>query len=57
VQRKVRGPHGWDIRIPLHQAAHTVILEDGIEYWDFYSDEFVLEAWELMAFGGVHVRA
>lgn len=57
MPRKVRGPHGWDIEIPLHLVAHATVIGDGIEYWDFYSDEFVLEAWDLMTFGGVHVRS
>lgn len=46
----------YEIWLPAERVAHTTILEDGLEFWDFSSDEFLLEAWDVMTFGGVHVR-
>jgi hypothetical protein len=52
------------IKIRIDRMARIATIDgpvpvDGLrsEVWDLGSDEFLLEAWELMAFGGVHVRA
>lgn len=39
----------------LHDLAKISTIKRGLESWEFGTDEFVLEAWEVMALGGVRV--